>query len=451
MPVLDKDNGTSNEYRQSSFATSSAKDGIEAKLSDEERRSALNFLSTCEDASQFISPHGKIDLVAILRRMEEMRRQKILDQHIYTINQLPDGRWQTYVPDESAKTGRKLVRRSSRSDVEDFIYEYYKSKVETHILDDVAYEWLERKRQEPGFKDSSYDRYENQYKRILGGLGTANIKNMSDVRLEDFLIKRIIEDKITQRTWRDMKTVLKGIFKYAKRHKYTKINIIEIIENIDEEKKLFAAPKRKRSKEEVFTDEEVKKIEEYIDGRTSISLVDLGIKLAFRTGLRAGELAALKYTDFDKEAKLININRTERHSKDETGHIKYYFSEEGLLKCDHESEELFLTSRAVFLLEQIHGLNPENDFLFCTDHFIRSQAFTKRLNCICKIIGITPRPLHKARKTYATRLINAKVDDSLVMSQLRHTDITTTRRFYYFDNRSAKEKSAAIENAMGQY
>ncbi len=86
-----------------------------------------------------------------------------------------------------------------------------------------------------------------------------------------------------------------------------------------------------------------------------------------------------------------------------------------------------------------------------SDHFIRSQAFTKRLNCICKIIGITPSPLHKARKTYAMRLINAKVDDSLVMSQLRHTDITTTRRFYYFDNRSAKEKSAAIENAMGQY
>ena len=79
------------------------------------------------------------------------------------------------------------------------------------------------------------------------------------------------------------------------------------------------------------------------------------------------------------------------------------------------------------------------------------NTITKRLNAICKIIGIEPRPLHKARKTYATRLINANVDDSLVQSQMRHADISTTRRLYYFDNRSAGEKSQAIERAIGQY
>ena len=66
-------------------------------------------------------------------------------------------------------------------------------------------------------------------------------------------------------------------------------------------------------------------------------------------------------------------------------------------------------------------------------------------------IGIPPRSLHKARKTYATRLINAKVEDSLVQTQLRHSDISTTRRFYYFDNRTGEEKSEAIERAIGQY
>ena len=96
-------------------------------------------------------------------------------------------------------------------------------------------------------------------------------------------------------------------------------------------------------------------------------------------------------------------------------------------------------------------MNPKSDYLFYTDHFIRSQAFTKRLNSICRIIGITPRPLHKARKTYATRLINTQVDDSLVQAQLRHADISTTRKYYYVDNRTAAEKSEAIERAIGQY
>lgn len=82
---------------------------------------------------------------------------------------------------------------------------------------------------------------------------------------------------------------------------------------------------------------------------------------------------------------------------------------------------------------------------------IQMMNLKKRLNCICRIVGIKPRPLHKARKTYATRLINAGVEDSLVQTQLRHADISTTRKFYYFDNRTAIEKSKAIERAIGQY
>ena len=143
--------------------------------------------------------------------------------------------------------------------------------------------------------------------------------------------------------------------------------------------------------------------------------------------------------------------RTERHSKNEDGHIEYYFSDEGLLKGDHEAEYLYLTKNAIAILDEIHAINPESDYLFYTDHFIRSQAFTKRLNCICRIVSIKPRPLHKARKTYATRLINAGVEDSLVQTQLRHADISTTRKFYYFDNRTAAEKFKVIERAIGQY
>lgn len=51
----------------------------------------------------------------------------------------------------------------------------------------------------------------------------------------------------------------------------------------------------------------------------------------FRTGLRAGELAALKYSDLDMDYKRIFIMRTEQHSKNEAGHIEYNFSDDGVL------------------------------------------------------------------------------------------------------------------------
>ncbi|MCR5602694.1 MAG: site-specific integrase, partial [Lachnospiraceae bacterium] len=277
------------------------------------------------------------------------------------------------------------------------------------------------------------------------------ITKLTEYDLEDYLIKRIVEKQITYRAWSDIKIVIKGIFKYAKRHQYTDISIDDVLDYVGSEKKVFAKPKIRSDCEDVFMEDEVRKIEEYIDGRKKLSLVDLGIKLALRTGLRAGELAALKYSDLDIRAKAIRISRTEQHSKNSKGHIEYYFSDEGTLKCEHPAEDLYIDNGAIELIQEINARYPESDFLFFDGHFIRSQAFSKRLSHICKTIGIPPRTLHKARKTYATRLINAGVDQMLVKTQLRHKDITTTLKHYYRDNKSAAEKAARIEAVLSAY
>ena len=40
---------------------------------------------------------------------------------------------------------------------------------------------------------------------------------------------------------------------------------------------------------------------------------------------------------------------------------------------------------------------------------------------------------------------------TLVKSQLRHNDITTTLKYYYRDNASDKTKAEMIEQAIGKY
>jgi integrase len=47
--------------------------------------------------------------------------------------------------------------------------------------------------------------------------------------------------------------------------------------------------------------------------------------------------------------------------------------------------------------------------------------------------------------------INAGVNKTLVKSQLRHNDITTTLKYYYKDNSSDKAKAELIEQALGKY
>lgn len=416
---------------------------------------AFEYLANCENPSQYLDSDGKIDVFAILRSIDDDMRKKILENHPYEVKYLESiGRWQTYVPDDTCKNGRRQLRRAKREDLESDLITHYKrinaGKLVT--IEKVAYEWLELKRSEPGFKSSSYDRYENQYLRIFGDKGKKlRIRSISESFLVDYLLEIIISKGITMRIWSDMKTVLRGIFKFAKRKGYTEIHIEDVLDAVSEEKKAFSKAKKRTDSDEVFTDEEVEKIETYILGRGSISLVDYGILLAFQSGLRAGELCALKHADFDVENYKLNISRTEQHSKGADGHVIYYFSDEGYLKCDHPAETIFITEKAIKLYHKIKEQNPNSEYLFCTDHFIRGQAFTKRLCYICGKVGIKPRGLHKARKTYATRLINGGASDIVVQKQLRHIDIATTKRYYYFDNMPDAKKLEEVKKAVGHY
>ena len=72
--------------------------------------------------------------------------------------------------------------------------------------------------------------------------------------------------------------------------------------------------------EQVFTDDEIRKITAWItaDSERLQSLSNLGILFDFYTGLRAGELSTLKYSDF--EGNILTVKRTETRHKSPEGH-----------------------------------------------------------------------------------------------------------------------------------
>lgn len=69
-------------------------------------------------------------------------------------------------------------------------------------------------------------------------------------------------------------------------------------------------------------------------------------------------------------------------------------------------------------------INPFGEYLFeLNGKRIRTYSFTSRLKSICKKLDISPKSLNKIRKTYATTLIDSGVEESLIISQMGHTDI----------------------------
>lgn len=173
-----------------------------------------------------------------------------------------------------------------------------------------------------------------------------------------------------------------------------------------------------------------------------------GIQFAFFTGLRVGELSTLKWSDVSKEYEYVSIRRTQIRYKDENN--KTVFDVKESPKTDAGIRDVILNEEARQILKEVRKSNPFGEYVFVNANgkMILANSFTRALYRICDELGIPRRSLHKCRKTYATKLINAKVDEKVIMNQMGHTDINTTRQYYYFNNKTNEEMTRQLKVAL---
>ena len=97
-----------------------------------------------------------------------------------------------------------------------------------------------------------------------------------------------------------------GIFKRAKKKKYVQYSITEIVKDIEIPKNAFS----KKIREDYETPNVIKYLEDNLD------VLNLGILLIFKTGIRVGELVTIKFSDIS--GNTIKIRRTETSIRDRT-------------------------------------------------------------------------------------------------------------------------------------
>ena len=195
---------------------------------------------------------------------------------------------------------------------------------------------------------------------------------------------------------------------------------------------------------EVFNEDEVEIIISYL--RNHVDIWNMGLLLQFQTGMRIGEISALKREDIQPDGKLW-VHRTEVKYKDESG--KWTVQVKDSSKTDTGNRIIILPEKAKWTLDTILELNPHGEYLFMNrGKRIRENTFNKRLSSICEELRIEHRSSHKIRKTYGTTLLDCGVNESTVSEQLGHSDIGTTRKYYYFSNKNIETKTRQINNAV---
>lgn len=388
------------------------------------------------------------DIEAMLKEIDAMERKEILEQHPYriTVTSKSNGSqiFSTYLTDIHGK--RLYRRRNTRAELENVIVQHYRTMQEEIYFDKVFHEWIDRKMEFGEIQKASYDRYLNDYHRFFET--TPNIickkkfRLITEDDLECFIKTTIRNLALSRKAYAGLRTLIRGTFRYGKKKGYTTISITHFFGDLDLPRNIFQRKVIDRE-QEVFSEDEVPLVTDYL--REHSDIINLGILLAFETGMRVGELSSLKKEDIANG--YIKVRRTEDKYRNENG--KWVLTVKEHTKTDAGNRDLIIPRTAQETLQRIIALNPDGEFLFeNSGKRIRGNTFNKRLSAICNKLEIPHRTMHKIRKTYGTTLLDNQVDEGFVIQQMGHSDISTTKKLYYFSNKNQKTKAMQIENAI---
>ena len=401
---------------------------------------------------QYIISEGIIDVSDITKQIDMNKRKKYLSKHHYSIWQGKNGKWYTKFDDE--KKGKVLKKRNTEKEIQDLVVEFYRSLEINPSIKDIFNMWVKKKIELCEIGRSTYDRYMCDFSRffVLDDFQNKKIKDVDENDLEYFIRKSIAQLSLTSKAYSNLKTLILGIFKFAKKEKYTTLSITNFIGDLDLSRNVFRKKVINKEKE-VFFEDEIKLVTQYITEKPSLKR--LGILLAFQTGLRVGELCTLMKKDITKNNRMIHIQRTEIRYKDEkTNKQKHDIKE--FPKSDAGDRYLIVPNTAIKTIEEIIKLNPDGMYLFeqnvkrraDNSNRIYGESFGDEINKICKELKITPRSMHKIRKTYGTTLLDGDVDESIIVEQMGHSDIKCTKQYYYYSNKNTDKKIAQIDKAI---
>ena len=380
---------------------------------------------------------GMIDLATLKSQMDMAERLRYLEGH--NIWQGNNGLWYTKLRKDGKKT---LVKRKTKGAIEDEIIRYEKELEDVPTVKEVFYRYLNQKLRYKDISQATADKYECEYNRYISGKPIEKKKfcNLTEEYLEDFIRCTIADYDLTSKGYAGLRTILRGMLLYAK-GKYTNISARAFFGDMQFSKNTFRH-KVMNKEEQVYSTDEIKTVIEYLDGFDDLH--SLCILLAFHTGVRVGELVTIAKSDIvkDGDVNMIHIHRTESRAKIDgklTITVKEY------PKSCAGDRYVFLSDDAVEIVNRILRINQNGEWLFeNSGNRFHSRMIDHRLRKVCKNLKMPVRSMHKIRKTYGTTLIDAGVDEAIIIEQMGHSDIHCTKQYYYFSNKSRDRKKEQL-------
>ena len=169
--------------------------------------------------------------------------------------------------------------------------------------------------------------------------------------------------------------------------------------------------------------------ENYIPSLGNTSNKNLQPLIELYSGMRMGEINALRLSDVDFKNKKINICGTIENGKNYSAfRVEHTKTKSGMRKIPIN------VKLEKYLKREVENYTPNEEQLIFFDKEnnkpIATQSVNKVIRSICKRANVRMFSSHTLRHTYATRLVESNVPIKIVQNLLGHNDITITLNTY---------------------
>lgn len=290
---------------------------------------------------------------------------------------------------------------------------------------EIAVSWKEYKR--PYVKQSTYAAYmlilENH---ILPFFGESNELKEADV--QSFVLQKL-NGGIRTKTVKDILILLKMIMKYGVKNEWMQYYEWDIKYPTDTNSKTI----------EVLSVANHKKILKHI--QENFTFRNLGIYICLNTGLRIGEVCALKWSDIDITAGTIAIQRTIERIYIVDDGKKHTELVTNTPKTKNSFREIPMSKELLALVKPLKKVvNDEYYVLTNEPSPTEPRTYRNYYKRLMKELEIPELKFHGLRHSFATRCIESNCDYKTVSVLLGHSNISTTLNLYVHPNMEQKKK-----------
>lgn len=286
------------------------------------------------------------------------------------------------------------------------------------LYKNLVLDWL--KNQKIYLKYSTFTNYCNiSHNQIIPNLGDYEVDQLNNDILQEFILNRLKEGRcdgkggISQKYAQDIIAVLKLTLgkEVEIQLPYSPPKEVEIFEKSDQVALINSL-------------------------QSNICHKNFGILLTIHTGLRIGELCALRWSDINFDTQLLHINKTM---------IRTYTKEDGS-KLNITAPKTRSSIRTIPLNKWIMQYavllrGSENEYIITgKEKYIEPNKYRLYYNRQLKDLDLPHRKFHSLRHTFATRCIECGCDYKSLSELLGHSNVSITMNLYVHPQLELKRK-----------